>query len=135
MMTGTLPPSTDHAAPATLDARSEHRKTITAAGHVRAGWPLARGGADVHDPPEPIQARLHHPLAGVSVGHIQRQRFATAPRHRARRRELPQSLQAAPDEHHAGAFARQRHRRRLPDPTRGPGHDAGAAEQPEIHTR
>ncbi len=31
MITGTVPPSTDHAAPATLDAASEHRNTITAA--------------------------------------------------------------------------------------------------------
>ena len=31
MMTGTAPPSTDHAAPATSLARSEQRKTITSA--------------------------------------------------------------------------------------------------------
>ena len=31
MITGTEPPSTDHAAPATFEARSEHRKTIAAA--------------------------------------------------------------------------------------------------------
>ena len=31
MMPGTVPPSTDHAAPATVDARSEQRKTITVA--------------------------------------------------------------------------------------------------------
>src|SRR2546421_6410351 len=31
MITGTVPPSTDHAAPATLDAASEHRNAITAA--------------------------------------------------------------------------------------------------------
>jgi hypothetical protein len=31
MMIGTVPPSALHAAPVTYDARSEHRKTITAA--------------------------------------------------------------------------------------------------------
>ena len=31
MITGTAPPSTDQAAPATFDAGSEHRNTITAA--------------------------------------------------------------------------------------------------------
>jgi hypothetical protein len=31
MITGTAPPSTDHAAPATFEAGSEHRNTTTAA--------------------------------------------------------------------------------------------------------
>ena len=46
MMTGTAPPSTDHAAPATSEACSEHRNTITEAissgpARRRIGSPLA----------------------------------------------------------------------------------------------
>jgi hypothetical protein len=65
MITGTAPPSTDHAAPTTLDAGSEHRNTITADRTRRH--------------------RVHQHLAlGVQVGEGPRQRQLGGLGHRVR---------------------------------------------------
>src|SRR5580698_10034759 len=56
MITGTAPPSTDHAAPATFEAASEHRNTITFATsraapvrmHARSRSPMFMSAGDRH---------------------------------------------------------------------------------------
>ena len=72
---GTLPPSTDHAAPVTFDARSEQRNTITAA--ISSGRPSGRAEAwhgSRRAPPrgsEPVRAATwsaQSPLPGPQLG-------------------------------------------------------------------
>ena len=59
---GTAPPSTAHAAPVTFDARSEHRKVITAATSssvpIRPSGGLARVAASTSSRVEPVRAAI-----------------------------------------------------------------------------
>ena len=58
MITGTAPPSTDHAAPATFEAASEQRNAITAA--ISSSVPKRPSGCRAGGGPEHLLAR--HPL-------------------------------------------------------------------------
>ena len=115
MITGTAPPSTDHAAPVTLLARAEHRKTITSAispGSAKRPsgiFSARRGDRLLGARPRPAICSPSPPGAGPQLGG-----------HRTRRHRVDQHVLGRPA---VGERARERQ-------LRGLGHRVGDVALP-----
>ena len=95
-MIGTVPPSALHAAPVTYDARSEQRKTITAAiSSGRASRPERPPGADLREHLVSVALLLGEPArAEPGVGRRRPRRDGVAADAVAARRDLRRAARA-----------------------------------------